>query len=393
MSWLGRLLLPNATFTLLAAISAAEALMLDWALRGLGAAALGVTFAAVAAANAGVVTLRRWGRGSAALRALFRGFVIWNLGAMFAAPLLVALFLAVIAAELYAGAPRGAGPLAGAWLWGGGASIAIGFVPGLWGFVVGQRRLRIDEVELPLRGLPRALDGLRIVQLSDLHIGLLLRAPELASYVERANALEPDLCVLTGDLFDFDPGFVEEGCRELAKLSARHGVFAVLGNHDVYTGAEAVAKGLAELTQIRLLRDEHVLLSLRGESLWLAGVEDPGRDWNERDAEHAALPRLASAVPRDVAGVLLAHRPSWFAQAASLGFPVVLSGHTHGGQIAPPPPLVHWNVARLIARWTRGYFELGDSALYVNRGLGVVGLPVRLNCPREISLLRLVPRE
>jgi predicted MPP superfamily phosphohydrolase len=70
----------------------------------------------------------------------------------------------------------------------------------------------------------------------------------------------------------------------------------------------------------------------------------------------------------------------------------VLSGHTHGGQIAPPPPLVHWNIARLIARWTRGYFELGDSALYVNRGLGVVGLPVRLNCPREIALLRLVPR-
>ncbi len=392
MSWLGRLLLPNATFTLLVAISAAEALMLDWALRGLGPLALGTAVVGVAASNAAVVALRRHARDRPTLRLAFRGFAVWNLGALFAAPLLVALFLVVIAAELSAGAARGAGPLADAWLWGGGASIALGFVPGLWGLLVGQRRLRIDEVELPLRGLPPALTGLRIVQLSDLHIGLLLRGPELRGYVERANALEPDLCVLTGDLFDFDPAFVEEGCRELAKLTARHGVFAVLGNHDVYTGAEAVAQGLAELTQIRLLRDEHVVLSLRGERLWLAGVEDPGRDWNERDAEHVALPRLAAEVPRGLPGVLLAHRPSWFAQAASLGFPIVLSGHTHGGQIAPPPPFVHWNIARLIARWTRGYFELGDSALYVNRGLGVVGLPVRLNCPREISLLRLVPR-
>ncbi len=391
MSWLGRLLLPNATFTLLAGISAAEALMLDWALRGLGWLALALAFAALGCANAAVVGLRRYGRGSSTLRALFRGFAIWNLGAMFAAPLLVALFCVVAGAELWTGAPRGAGPLAAAWLWCGGGALVLGFVPGLWGFAVGQRRLRVDEVDLPLPGLPRTLAGLRIVQLSDLHIGLLMRGEELDGYVERVNALDPDLCVLTGDLFDFDPAFLEEGCRALAKLSARHGVYAVLGNHDVYTGVEAIARGLAELTQIRLLRDEYVLLSLPGGHLWLAGVEDPGRDWNERDAEHPALPRLARDVP-PLPGVLLAHRPSWFGQAASLGFPAMLSGHTHGGQIAPPPPLVHWNVARLISRWTRGYFEVGESVLYVNRGLGVVGLPVRLNCPREIALLRLVPR-
>jgi len=198
--------------------------------------------------------------------------------------------------------------------------------------------------------------------------------------------------VITGDIFDFDPRYIEEGCRELAALEAKLGVFAVLGNHDVYTGADAVARGLETWTSIRLLRDAWVRIELEGSAFALAGVEDPGHGWNERDSTHGALERLAAEIPAELARVLLIHRPSWFAQAARLGFPLALAGHTHGGQIALPRPGQHHNVSRLISRWTRGLFRDADTGalLYVNRGLGVAGPPVRLNCSREISLLRLL---
>ena len=126
-------------------------------------------------------------------------------------------------------------------------------------------------------------------------------------------------------------------------------------------------------------------------ALCVAGMEDPGRGWMDRDAESPELERLAKEVPSDVPSLLLIHRPSFFRQAARLGFPLSLAGHTHGGQISFPGAQ-HHNPSRLITRWTRGLFRDGESLLYVNRGLGVIGAPIRLNCPREIALLRLVQR-
>jgi len=252
--------------------------------------------------------------------------------------------------------------------------------------------VRVDRVDLPVRDLPPALEGIRIAHISDLHIGRQLRAPRLDRFVQRVNELEADLIVVTGDIFDFDPRFIEEGCRVLSKLRARHGVFAVLGNHDVYTGADAVASAIARLTSIRLLRDEWLTVPIEGTPLYLLGIDDPGKGWRERDSESPALERLAKEAPTDSTRILLVHRPSFFGQAAALGLPVALAGHTHGGQISLPPPAHHHNVSRLISRWTRGLFDDGESVLYVNRGLGVAGPPVRINCPREIALLKLVAR-
>ncbi len=275
---------------------------------------------------------------------------------------------------------------------GGGIAVALGFGSILWGFLIGQRWVRIDHTELPLHGLSDSLKALRIAQISDLHIGRQLRAPQLRDYIERINKLNADIIVITGDIFDFNPKFIEEGCRELAKLRAKHGVFAVLGNHDIYTGAEAVCEGLQRWTSIEVLRDRWIHVEVDGSLLCMAGLDDPGRDWTDRDAESPVLERFALEIPREMPTVLLIHRPSFFAHAARLGFPIVLSGHTHGGQVALPPPAHHHNASRLIARWTRGLFEIDQSVLYVNRGLGVAGLPVRLNCPREISLHRFIPR-
>ncbi|MDH4016614.1 MAG: metallophosphoesterase [Actinomycetota bacterium] len=264
----------------------------------------------------------------------------------------------------------------------------LGFGAIWWGYVVGQRWVRVEHVDLPIEKGSPELASIRIAHVTDLHIGPLLRAPRLARLVRRINATSPDLIVLTGDIFDFDPVYVEEGCRELGALRARLGVFAVLGNHDVYTGADTVAEGLTK-AGLTVLRDEWTMVGEGEARFCLVGAEDPGVGWAKRDAELPALDRLAREAPSDRPRLLLIHRPSFFPQAARLGFPAMLSGHTHGGQLSPPFMREH-NVSRMISRWTRGLYREGDTAMYVNPGLGVAGLPVRLNCPREIALIRLV---
>ncbi|MCP4037173.1 MAG: metallophosphoesterase, partial [bacterium] len=247
-----------------------------------------------------------------------------------------------------------------------------------------------DTLMLSLKNLPAQTRRLDIAHITDLHVGPLLRGPRLSEFVERINRLDTDLVVITGDIFDFDPRYIEEGCRELAKLRARHGVYAVLGNHDHYTGTEAVVAGLREQTAIRLLRDEWARIDIPGGQFVIVGLEDPEDGWMDKQSEHAELDRLAAEIPEDLPSLLLVHRPSFFHHAEELGFPLVLAGHTHGGQIALPFA-THANMARMISERTRGLFRRGDSQMYVNRGLGMAGLPMRLNCPREITLIQLSP--
>jgi predicted MPP superfamily phosphohydrolase len=207
--------------------------------------------------------------------------------------------------------------------------------------------------------------------------------------VRDANGLEADMLVLTGDMFDFDPAYVEDGAKRLGDLRARLGVFAVLGNHDTYTGTEEVVAALAEhAPSIRLLRDEWVRLPV-DEPLYLAGIEDPGRNWTARDLELESLTRLAGTLPEDGPVLLLVHRPEAFRQAARLGFPLVLAGHTHGGQLALPLTRGQINLARVVSSFTRGVYHLHDSTLYVNRGIGVAGPAIRLNCTRELATVEL----
>jgi hypothetical protein len=164
----------------------------------------------------------------------------------------------------------------------------------LWGFTIGRVRLERTHVRVPLEGLHEDLRGLRIVQISDLHIGNVLMGERLSRVVEAVNALEPDVVALTGDIFDFDPRFVEDGALRLGALRARHGVYLVLGNHDVYTGSEVVADAFARRAPaLRLLRDERVRLPVPA-PLYLVGVEDPGREstWTSQGIELAALTEL-----------------------------------------------------------------------------------------------------
>jgi predicted MPP superfamily phosphohydrolase len=260
-----------------------------------------------------------------------------------------------------------------------------------WGFTVGQRRIEVTTTRMPLPKLHAELAGLRIVQISDLHIGNQLVADRLDAMVERTNATRPDLIALTGDIFDFDPSHVDDGARRLARLRARYGVYAILGNHDHYVGTERVVAALARHAPgIRLLRDELVRVPV-AEPLYLAGVEDPGCRWFDRGLEVAAIDALADQRPADGPVVLLVHQPEMFHHAARRGFPLVLAGHTHGGQIALPIGRRGINLARVMSPLTRGAYRRDASILYVNRGLGVGGPAVRIHCNREIAVLELEP--
>jgi len=258
-----------------------------------------------------------------------------------------------------------------------------------WGFTGGQRFIEETRVPIDVPGLHDAHRGLRIVHLSDLHIGNGLEGDRLDALVARVNAMEADLIALTGDLFDFDPRHVEDGARGLGALRARLGVFAVLGNHDHYTGREYVAESLGRHAPgLRLLRGD--VVRLPGEApLYLAGVDDPGADWTARGVVLQELEDLRAGLPADGPVLLLIHRPEAFPQAQRLGFPVVLAGHTHGGQLALPGA-GQLNLARIVTRYHRGFYRENGSTLYVNRGIGVAGPAIRFNCSREIATIELV---
>jgi predicted MPP superfamily phosphohydrolase len=399
MSSLRHALFERLFLNLAAVLGLFQAVLFQWATivvaggEGLSAGGFALLAGALVAANAlAVHPVRRAIRRQDGVGLLARLYVDAGVAAMF---LGAALALVGAASLLLAGLLGAVGAAPGlamqAFHATSGAAMALVGGALAWGFTGGQARIEHTQVRLALPGLSPALAGLRIVQATDLHIGNRLEGERLDRMVDRINALDPDVVVLTGDLFDFDPACVEDGARRLGRLRARCGVYAILGNHDIRTGAEVVARGLARFAPgLRLLRDEIVRLPL-AEPLYLAGVEDPGNDWSAREVELPALARLAQARAGDGPTLLLIHRPELFGQAARLGFPIAIAGHTHGGQLALPTPGGRLNLARLVTPLTRGLFRDGESVLYVNRGLGVGGPALRVNCPREIATLELVP--
>ena len=270
-------------------------------------------------------------------------------------------------------------------------SVALVIVSSLiaYGYGPGQRRVELVELDVEIPGLAPEFDGYRIAQLSDIHLGGYMTDDELAGHIERTNSLEPDLTCITGDITD-GLDHVPRTFPILGRLRARDGVVAILGNHDVYTGADAVEEALERLTPIRVLRDEAIAIERSGRRLNLLGLNDAGLDWTRGVRAHPALPPLAARVPDGEAVVLLSHRPDLFGQAASLGIGLTLSGHTHGGQIALPWPSSRpSSLAHFISDFPRGTYRLGASTLHVNLGLGVTGQPVRVFSPREITLITL----
>jgi predicted MPP superfamily phosphohydrolase len=245
---------------------------------------------------------------------------------------------------------------------------------GIYGGGYERHHLVLTEATLPVTGLPRAFDGLRVAFLTDLHHSALVPAADIVRAVDLANAQRPDLVILGGDyVTSQDRKFMEPVAELLAPLSAPLGVVAMLGNHDDDKEMPAA------LTRhdIRVLKDGHHPLTMRGERLDLVGI----RFWTREPAKIAGLVRRSPAPV-----LLLAHDPRRLTEAAAAGAAAVLSGHTHGGQIVLP------GLGAVAARKypvSAGNGSLGGTSIFVSRGIGTVYLPVRINCPPEVALVTL----
>jgi predicted MPP superfamily phosphohydrolase len=239
--------------------------------------------------------------------------------------------------------------------------------------------LKVESRTIALRRLPPELDGLRIVQLSDIHHSPFTSRAQVERAVEMANELKPDIIALTGDYVSHEPNYAAPCAEMLGKLRARYGVFAILGNHDHWTDAQLITD-LFRAEGITMLVNQGMRFEQKGGSFWLAGVDDTMVGLED-------LPLALSGAKEDEMKLLLAHNPIILRRAARAGVDLVLSGHTHGGQIT-------WRAEKNAAgrprrRLLKGLGRQGETQIYVTRGLGTVVLPVRYGCPPEVSLLEL----
>ena len=239
----------------------------------------------------------------------------------------------------------------------------------------------MNQERIWLDALPDVFSGLRVVQISDIHHGLFLPPEMLEQAVRQANRLNPDIVALTGDFVTYSRANIEPAAEILRNLRARYGVFAVLGNHDFRVDADAITQALRR-QRIEVLRNQHVALGFGGASLYVAGVDDYGYG--------ADLRRAMRGIPRDAATILLAHNPRIISLAARHGVSLVLSGHTHGGQVNIPLLGTVYGRSPEQMRYKIGWDRLGTTQIYVSRGIGTIVLPWRLRCPAEISHLELL---
>ena len=238
--------------------------------------------------------------------------------------------------------------------------------------------LSLERVQVDLKRLPKQLDGFRIVHLSDTHHSPFTSLEHISRAVEVANRLKPDIFVLTGDYVSHEREYIAPVAAELAKLSSEFGVYACLGNHDHWTDAELVTH-LFRGEGINMLVNQGLRLDARGASFWMAGVDD--HMVGKTDVPAA----LRGSYP-DELKILLAHNPIIFRESARWGVDLTLSGHTHGGQIK-----FRDEDKRILRRrkLSSGLHRRGESQVYITRGIGTVVVPMRYQCPPEISLLEL----
>lgn len=268
--------------------------------------------------------------------------------------------------------------------WSAGVVPAVAGVVTLWGFFNARRRAAVVSVQVPIQGLSPALQGFRIAQISDIHVGPTIKGPYLQAIVDAVNRLDADMVAVTGDLVDGSVRELSPHVAPLAGLNSRHGTFFVTGNHEYYSGAHAWVAELRRLG-IRVLMNEHTVLQHGAAPLVVAGVADYSA--HLFDPAHRSDPQaaLAGAPAGATMRLLLAHQPRSAEAAEQAGFQLQLSGHTHGGQFFP------WNLfVPLQQPFTSGLHRLRQLWVYTSRGTGYWGPPKRFGVPSEITHLTLV---
>lgn len=256
----------------------------------------------------------------------------------------------------------------------------------VYGFVRARQLPPVSDIEVAIPGLPAHAHGMTLVQISDLHIGVLIDPRRTAAIVDQLNDLEADAILITGDLVDERPDRLAAFVPVLSKLRAKHGVYAVTGNHEFYSGVRA-SMTLMRKAGIRVLSNESVELV---PGLLLAGIHDPTAlqfPYEELRADQADFPKILAG-SASMPTVLMYHQPVFAESFASLGVRLMLSGHTHGGQIWP-----FGYLSALRYPYVKGRYQIGGMTLYVNRGTGQWGPPMRVGAPLEISRFTLRPAE
>ena len=290
------------------------------------------------------------------------------------------------------------------------AAGAAPFLGAMYGFAAERLNYRVYRVEIPISNLPAAFDGMTIAQLSDIHMSGYMPRAQVRRAVDMANDLGADLAVVTGDFITGAGDPLEECIEEIRRLSAPLGIYGCNGNHEIYADAEDRAQDLFTQQGMKLLRHENALITFRGAQLNLIGV-DYQRERAPGGRKVSSLIGIEPLIRKDLPNILLSHNPNSFNRAAELGVELSLAGHTHGGQIQVEILDHRLSPARFITDYVAGLYmrplftpaktvasqkflhantlQGPHSAIYVNRGLGTVGAPVRLGVPPEISLLTL----
>jgi predicted MPP superfamily phosphohydrolase len=261
------------------------------------------------------------------------------------------------------------------------AVYATSLAASLWGVGLRRRWVRVRAIDVPIRGLARDLEGYRIAQLSDLHIGAHRSRRAGERWARVVRDLDVDLVALTGDYVTSGVAFHADIAAVCCAMRGKDGVVAVMGNHDYFGEGEPLI-GLLRAGGVTVLRNEHLVLERGASRLTVVGVDDT---WTRRADPRRALDGAPAGVPV----VALAHDPALFPALRDGGCALVLSGHTHWGQVGLPFFAARWNLGRLMFPYHAGLYRDGDATLYVHPGLGTTGPPVRFGVPPEITVLRL----
>jgi predicted MPP superfamily phosphohydrolase len=259
----------------------------------------------------------------------------------------------------------------------GAPAVTVGY-----GTFVERFRITVREQNIPVPDLPKDLEGLRIAQLTDIHMSPFLTVRQLEQAVGLANETRPHLTLVTGDLITTGADPLDDCLRTLAGLKADVGVYGCMGNHEIYAESEAYTQSEGARLGMHFLRQQSALLRFGGTDLNLVGV----------DYQHFKKPYLVRAESLAVPGVfnvLLSHNPDVFPVAAAKGFPLTISGHTHGGQVRFEILRQDLNVARFFTHYVDGLYRKDGSSIFVSRGIGTIAVPSRLGAPPEVALLKL----
>ncbi len=256
---------------------------------------------------------------------------------------------------------------------------------------------QIDYKEIKIDNLPPELKGTTITLISDIHAGQYMNEKDIHEYTDVINNLDSDIICIPGDFINFEVKDVHMMTNAFRELKAKHGIYGSLGNHDFFQDVDYVAKAIVNESPIQLLRNDHKKITINGKDLYMIGVDDTRGAGAHMEAVikyyETAEDKLKST-EGDIADkpkILLCHKPYGFDALAEKQIDLVLAGHTHGGQVVPVKfGNFNMSFAATVSKYIEGLYTIGKSKMYVSRGIGCVGLPIRINCPPEVTKITLV---